>query len=104
MPTALPKLTEGTDGLILRRGLATRVARMLTEAPGEEGIEWRWRMEKKPGPERPGARRDRRNRGGQPQPWLDISPRGAVRYGSGLDPRCSTVTVPELSGWVLPGA
>jgi len=31
-------------------------------------------------------------------------PDRATRYGSGRPPRLMTATVPELSGWALPGA
>jgi hypothetical protein len=31
-------------------------------------------------------------------------PRATIGYGSGVDPRWTTVTVSELSGWALPGA
>jgi ribosomal-protein-serine acetyltransferase len=113
----------------LRRGLATRVARTLTdtafavpgisrveihhdkanqasagvprklgfewlgesrdqpEAPADLGIEWRWRIEK-----------------GAWRAAAEPPARRLIRYGSGVDPRCSIVTVPELSGWALPGA
>jgi hypothetical protein len=56
------------------------------EAPADIGIEWRWRMDRaawaaRPSPTDPG--------------W---------GYGRGWEPLCTIVTVPELSGWVLPGA
>ena len=107
----------------LRRGLATRVARTLTDAafavPGSRvsrsittrptrparacpassaSSGWANRVTSPRG--RPiwassgagGWRRAPGARGGEPPA------RRFLRYGSGVDPRCSTVTVPELSG------
>ena len=81
-------------------------------APADTGIEWRWRMAKDDWDERswrprPVAGTAAPAEDPRPDPRPDPRHETAALtrgYGSGCDPRFWTVTVPELSGWALPGA